>query len=372
MDATGGNISETVIETLDTVEDKYPIPAAGESVKRFFGKVLTFLRNIRPLTDNITLYVSVNTGSDITGDGSQSRPFKSIQYTIDTLPRNLGDKEVIINVADGVYDEDLLIRDFHGGVIRIYSSNISNISNVCSIKSFFTSNCFSYIFIAGFNITTTTRHAIQTYNTHEILVRYCSAVGTTNDWAGFRFAESHFQTWSCVVSNKNIALHAYKSYGVSDSWGVTSGNSYGVYSEYGSIITTIGTQPQGAVPFRQSRGGSFINADGNQISAYNTSGLSCTWGTIGGVYYRIGSLDGPSQVVVNISVTLTTGLTAGQQYRIEGLPPIGASTAVSVHIPDSFKYAQAYDHSIYLEPAYNLGSGTWLLSFTYMTNSRWA
>ncbi len=343
VDVTGGDISETVIETLDTIEDKYPVPAAGESVKRFLGKVLTFLRNIRPLTDNITLYVSVNTGSDIMGDGSQSKPFKSIQHAIDILPRGLGDKEVIINVADGIYDEDLLIRDFYGGVLRIYSSNISSISNVCSIKSFFTSNCFAYIFIAGFNITTITRHAIQAYNTHEILVRYCSAVGSTSDWAGFRFAESHFQIWSCVVSNKNIALHAYKSYGTSDNWGSTSGNNIGAYSEYGSIITTIGAQARGTTLLKQSRGGMFTYGNGAQIAGPFASGLSCAWGTIYGGYFRHGNyINGEAMVNIQIRVVLSSALTAYTEYYINGFPNysiMGAETvAVTTHTPAATSY----------------------------------
>ncbi len=76
VDVIGGDISETVIETLDTVEDKISSTGRRESVKRLFGKCLTFLKNIRPLTSDISVYVST-TGSDITGDGTQSNPFKT-------------------------------------------------------------------------------------------------------------------------------------------------------------------------------------------------------------------------------------------------------------------------------------------------------
>ena len=126
VDATGGDISETVIDTLDTVEDKYPVPAAGESVKRFFGKVLTFLRNIRPLTSNITPYVSESTGSDITGDGSQAKPFKTIQHAIDMIPKDLGGHTAIITVADGTYSESVNIIGFYNGEFRLYSNGVKN------------------------------------------------------------------------------------------------------------------------------------------------------------------------------------------------------------------------------------------------------
>jgi len=46
VDATGGDISETVIETLEATEDKYPVPAAGETAKVFMGKVTKFINDI--------------------------------------------------------------------------------------------------------------------------------------------------------------------------------------------------------------------------------------------------------------------------------------------------------------------------------------
>lgn len=52
-DIGGEDISETVIETLDTVEDKYPVPAAGESVKRFFGKVKKFIIDFNAIKDTL-------------------------------------------------------------------------------------------------------------------------------------------------------------------------------------------------------------------------------------------------------------------------------------------------------------------------------
>lgn len=46
VDSDGGDISETVIGTLENIEDKYPSPAAGESIKVFMGKIVKFINDL--------------------------------------------------------------------------------------------------------------------------------------------------------------------------------------------------------------------------------------------------------------------------------------------------------------------------------------
>lgn len=129
VDAIGGDISETVIETLDTVEDKYPIPAAGESVKRFFGKVLTFMKNIRPLSGDKIIYVSANTGSDTDGDGTQSNKYATITKALSTIPENLNGFDCIIDIGIGVYDESVVISNFINGRVQLRLSGNITVNN---------------------------------------------------------------------------------------------------------------------------------------------------------------------------------------------------------------------------------------------------
>ena len=46
-DASGGDISETVITTVEASQDEYPVPAAGDSAKTVLGKVQKFFTDIR-------------------------------------------------------------------------------------------------------------------------------------------------------------------------------------------------------------------------------------------------------------------------------------------------------------------------------------
>ena len=73
------------------------------------------------LMADITYYVSPS-GSD-SNDGSQAYPFKTIQHTIDILPKNLNGHTatIIPNMAfgDSAYTEELNIQNFESGTIKL-------------------------------------------------------------------------------------------------------------------------------------------------------------------------------------------------------------------------------------------------------------
>lgn len=66
------------------------------------------------LIKNVTLYVDAALGDDA-NPGTQGAPFKTIQAAVNALPRDLGNFKAIIQVADGSYEEDVLISGFTGG-----------------------------------------------------------------------------------------------------------------------------------------------------------------------------------------------------------------------------------------------------------------
>ncbi len=338
VDATGGDISETVIETLETAEDKYPVPAAGESVKRFFGKLLTFISNIRPLTGNINIYVST-TGSDTTGDGTISKPFKTIQHAINILPKDLGGYTVIITVTDGTYPEVVKIVGFTNGEFRLYSSHVDLLSDNCKIDRIIAQYNTCLLVVGGFSIMTTTADGIFADSCPSLNFQFMkiteNAISTGK--VGMSIFRSIFSIWNCQVSYHNVALLAYNSRGVSNNWATCVGNNYGLYSSYGAVVALTGTQPAATTSVIHDTGGSFTHNNGTQIAGIFT-GLSCTWGTIYGGYVRHGNYDSGSNamITVNIKVVLTTNLSAGITYSISGFPkcesiPLSVPISVSVH-----------------------------------------
>ena len=376
VDATGGDISETVIETVDIVEDKYPVPAAGESVKRFFGKVLTFLRNIRPLTSDISLYVSVSNGSDLTGDGSQERPFKTIQHAIDLVPKDLGRYKAQIIVANGIYPEKLIIENFRNGNFSLLSENGNNLTDNCRIINLRASWNTCYMNIGGFSITTTSDVGIYGYNNTALLLRFIkiteNALSIGPD--AIYLAECKFSVWNCQVSYHNRVLTAYNSHGVSNNWVAGTGNNFGLYSSYGSRITTTGTQPAATTSLIQDAGGMFTYGNGSQIAG-PFGGLSCTWGTIVGGYYRHGMYaNGQAVVTMQISVTISSTLSSGVNYTINGLPIPASVVPVNCQVSDHFGYktiiSTGSTGQMVVQPITTIQIGNaYHFNVTYITNS---
>lgn len=376
VDATGGDISETVIETLDTVENKFPLPAAGESVRRFFGKVLMFLKNIRPLTENINIYVST-TGSDTTGDGTSIKPFRTIQYAIDTIPKDLCGHTVRIYVANGTYSEVVNIIGFNNGEFRLYSGGGTEVlSDNCKVDRISIRYNTCMVVVAGFSIMTTTEDGIVSESCTTINLQYMKITGNaiSSGKTGIAFYRCTFSVWNCQVSYHTVALFAYNSRGVSNNWVAGAGNNYGLYSSYGSVITTTGIQPAATTPLVQDAGGMFTYSNGSQIAGL-FKGLSCTWGTMSGGYVRHGMhSNGQAMVTINIRVTLTTALTSWGTYAIYGSPGYdndGDYVAVTTQIPGGTSWCYLNSTGTLLfSPARNFTAGEVVMfSATYLTNS---
>uniref|UniRef100_UPI0032606153 hypothetical protein n=1 Tax=Clostridium sp. NkU-1 TaxID=1095009 RepID=UPI0032606153 len=379
MEATGGDISETVVETLEPIETetKFPIPSAGESIKRFLGKVRRFLKNIKPLESDVTYYVST-TGSDITGDGTQEKPYRNIQYAVDMVPKDLHGYRAFIEVADGTYDEHVYILSFIGGQIIINSASKNTLDGGCNVKSISVQYCSSYVYVNGFVCTHAEDAVIVIWGCHKVTMVYCQSTVSARTKAGIYIGESRGRFSCCRISNRNVALQTVDSTVLSENWDQAGSvnNDYGLSAAYGATIHKTGAQPTGLARNETNDiSGTFINERGTQISNLIESGLSCTWGTRSGGYVRHGNIYGDAIIEVNLRIEVTTNLTAGTQYTIPGFPvPIGSlsSVAVTTDCPSRTQvcYMNTQGYIIFV-PAVNMNAGTIspCFSASYKTNN---
>lgn len=70
------------------------------------------------LTKNVTLYVSPS-GNDTTGNGTSPAPYKTINKALSTIPKCLGGFTATVNVAAGIYNENVTIQHFGNGNLAI-------------------------------------------------------------------------------------------------------------------------------------------------------------------------------------------------------------------------------------------------------------
>ncbi|MGC6173305.1 hypothetical protein [Lacrimispora sp. 38-1] len=271
VDSTGGDISETVIETLDTIEDKYPLPAAGENVKRFFGKVLTFLRNIRPLTGDITLYVSANTGSDDTGNGSELNPYASVTKALSVIPKDLNTKTATVQIADGIYTEDVVVAGFHSGALIVRSNTPDAINEDCVIKAMLIHSCNGNIEIRGISIQEdTTQNAIELAFVSQCSFIYISLVKSNAEKIGVSVWASKIRIYNSKISNHNYAIMLQQNSQVysENNGGINNHQAVGNFT--GSIISCVGFQPLGTSTSVFGLGSLSISNYGAQIGTLSS------------------------------------------------------------------------------------------------------
>ena len=126
---------EIVQEDIESGGNVYQLPFA-KFTKTINGisSFVSELESVEYIKEETNVYVSTS-GSDASGDGSESYPFRTIQHAINSVPKNLENKAITINIASGTYAEDVEVSGFSGGSIRLAFGTVT-----ISTISFYESN----------------------------------------------------------------------------------------------------------------------------------------------------------------------------------------------------------------------------------------
>ena len=266
--ASGGDISETVIGTLESIDSKYPVPAYGETAKVFMGKVKKFINDTKPL--NAEMFVEVaNSGSDTTGDGTLSKPYRTIQYALNTIPKDLNGYSVTIRVGDGTYNEEVHLSGYKSGSIIIRRSGPIILNAICNIQSIYVSDCHS-VSIQGINLTSTGRDCVMFYKCDYAEAISCKSIENGSGYTSYTFDNvNNGKIVGCMSKNYDICLKITGSNVFSNSWDQYAlGNNFGIIvKDGGTLVKGEGYQPPGQIQdeFIQSTAGIILNRFGASI-----------------------------------------------------------------------------------------------------------
>ncbi len=121
---------DIIQEDLENGGNVYQLPFAKfTKTVDGIGSFVSELKNIGISSENKTIYVSTS-GNDASGDGSETLPFATIQHAIDTIPKDLADHEIKIEIASGTYMEEILVSGLYGGVLKINFASGTKIGNI--------------------------------------------------------------------------------------------------------------------------------------------------------------------------------------------------------------------------------------------------
>lgn len=336
----------------------------GGLIVKPYGAIIGTLR-----TDT-TLYVAT-TGSDTTGDGTSAKPYRTIQYALNALPKDLGSLTATVIIANGTYDENLDIYGFINGKLLI-RSNTESVDNSVIIKSIHAFHCACDLWIQGVTIAeTTSQNAIIADVVKSLTINYTSITNSNLLKTCILAWESIIHVANSRLSNHAHAIYAGQNCNIYSNSNTGSGNQVGICSTAGGKISCSGTQPTGIRDTATATGGVIFQSNGTQISDIISSGLSCTWGTLAGGYIRHGNVNGVAMVTVELSVSITSSLTAGTVYYITGFPTGLRDIPCNMNVP---KYIDSlymrYDGVIYFRPLTTVGPNqTIVFGCTYLTTS---
>lgn len=330
---------------------------------------------IGTLPADITLYVAT-TGSDTAGNGSSTKPYKTIQYAINTLPKDLGGYVAHVYIADGTYDEDLICSAFSNGVVDIRRQSFNDqLSESCKVKSIGVYHCGARIDVAGlcFTLASTTTSPFLVSDCSNVVAYYCQCIGSQPNAHGFDYIYSTGIVNRCRCVNKHTCLRVYASDVVSMVWANDTLSSVnGLVADMGTI-KKVDVQPKSAMGAHEVtiNGGIIVNRNGTQISSLITSGLSCNWGTVTGGYVRNGNLSGPAIVTIQVRVTATVTVYADNEIWVVGFPRPASDTAITCstgYIRSC--WMSAADGYLRFTPSGTVNIGDIIVfSCTYLTNS---
>lgn len=220
----------------------------------------------------VDLYVHADRGNDTTADGTEEKPFKTIQAATDGIPF-LASSRFYIHVAPGVYLEDVQVRNNNVTAIEIVATN-NEVTNAREgdtgvfVRSILFRDCQAYCRIRGFTLT-------DAQNGPGFFMQFdrCSygavdnsrgAMDTKNlDTSNFYWSNFRCYVWSATMGNTYTTLARNQDYAISSIYAGSlrvsdsvsgSGNDI-VYSADGAIIFASGADLTGETKITTTYGG---------------------------------------------------------------------------------------------------------------------
>lgn len=179
-----------------------------------------------------TLHVA-KTGNDTTGDGSESKPYLTIQKALNSLPKLLLARADIV-IHGGTYEEAVLVYGFSGPnsltiggaenetvkikTVDIRAVNLAEAVQLRNVELVGTSE-------DGYNF------SVRTGDVEFVVLENVSCTNATASsyWGAFRFNSTLFvRLTGCTISNKAVALDVAAAVVYMDSTVTGTGNTVGI------------------------------------------------------------------------------------------------------------------------------------------------
>lgn len=167
---------------------------------------------------NVNLYVHAGRGNDTTADGTEEKPFKTIQAAVDGIPF-LAPSNFSVHVAPGVYLEDVMIIGIIAKSITIIATNNSATDAQAQetgvyVRSIGFDNCNSYCAVRGFTQTDPQNgpgYFVSFAGGNYGALENCRGTKNTKNIDSYVFAvwnNALGNMYNCYIDNQNTVINA--------------------------------------------------------------------------------------------------------------------------------------------------------------------
>ena len=302
-------IQVTFSSTLGSVSSGSEITNNGQTQTTFTPNCYSGLATVHTTVDvfslntpititNSNIYVSNNTGSDTTGDGSPTKPYQTIKKGISSLTTG-----GTIHIANGQYTgENNTNITINKNMNIIGESQTRTIINGTGTNWIFTINSGVTVILTNLtltNATSTSRGAI--YNQGDLTVTSCTFTNNTvtdnsYGYGGAIYNEGTINSLSgCTFTNNTAAYHGGAIYNRGTM--ILSGCNFTKNTAYrGGGIYNIGTLTATNCTFTNDTttafggGGGAIYNENNNLIVTNCTFTNNTAATGGAIYNRFGTI----------------------------------------------------------------------------------
>ncbi|EOL41990.1 hypothetical protein RV11_GL003514 [Enterococcus phoeniculicola] len=195
----------------------------------------------------IDIFISSKIGNDAIADGTETKPFKTIQSAINSLPM-ISSNTYYLWVEPGSYLEDVNIDSIQASRIYIYATNYTTTTGKsdetgCFVRSFTFMNVISYIQVNGFTFVDTKNtedHSIFCDISRYVSVQNCRFLENTKGNSKFSSIYTSGGTIVSIGSGtvlSNQYTSVYIQYGSQALLGSTKGsaNTIGYVADGGTV-----------------------------------------------------------------------------------------------------------------------------------------
>lgn len=237
-----------VIESIEIFDKK---------IKAYDSKILFLENQLRILysqnTETITLYVSASRGNDKTADGTEQKPFKTIQSAVNKIPV-ISSSNYVIELDKGSYLENVVIEGIQNRRIEIKSYNLRTIESFQKdtgvyVRSIAFSGCSGYLACRGLTLTDTKNatRGISFERCDYGAIDRCPAQENTKgrDYAAYEYNASNGHVYANDISNQNIGLSSVYTSSIVFAYNNSGDNNTNVLSANRSIIFDNNTACKG-------------------------------------------------------------------------------------------------------------------------------